>query len=58
MKLFASGMTGKAIALQLGISRQTVDKHKDGVFKALNVDNRVSMVTAALKRRMIRIKDL
>lgn len=49
----AEGRNNEHIASDLRISRKTVEKHRAGLYKAFGVDNAVSLVTSALRAKVI-----
>ncbi|HET6709999.1 LuxR C-terminal-related transcriptional regulator [Amycolatopsis sp.] len=50
LELLATGMTDGAIARHLGSSERTVRRHVSGLLEALQADNRVAAVYAAVRR--------
>jgi two-component system, NarL family, nitrate/nitrite response regulator NarL len=53
LKLLGSGLSNKEIALELGLSEKTVKVHVTGIFKALNVVNRMQAASAARRANLI-----
>jgi DNA-binding NarL/FixJ family response regulator len=53
LKLLGSGLSNKEIALELGLSEKTVKVHVTGIFKALNVVNRMQAASAARQANLI-----
>lgn len=53
--LFAEGLTAKEIALQLQISKRTVEVHKAKVFKKLDIHNATELIRYAVKHNLIKI---
>jgi DNA-binding NarL/FixJ family response regulator len=53
LKLLATGISNKEIALALGLSEKTVKVHVTGIFKALNVVNRTQAASAARQADLI-----
>lgn len=54
----AQGKTNGEIAQALDISTKTVEKHRGGLYRAFNVNNAVSLVTAALRSGVIALDGL
>jgi DNA-binding NarL/FixJ family response regulator len=55
VELMARGMRNKEIAVDLGISEDTVEVHARNIFGKLGVRDRTAAVTAALKRGIIHL---
>lgn len=55
LELASQGNSNKAIASQLHITEATVKSHFVHIFTKLGVDDRTTAVTAALKRKIIRL---
>jgi len=53
LKLLSTGLSNKEIALKLGLSEKTVKVHVTGIFKALNVVNRMQAASAARQENLI-----
>jgi len=53
LKLLGSGLSNKEIANELGLSEKTVKVHVTGIFKALNVINRMQAASAARAAQLI-----
>lgn len=53
LKLLGGGLSNKEIALELGLSEKTVKVHVTGIFKALNVVNRMQAASAARQANLI-----
>ncbi len=53
--LLAGGLSPRAIAEKLSISKRTVDVHKSNVFKKLKIKNISELVRYAIKRGMVKI---
>jgi two-component system, NarL family, nitrate/nitrite response regulator NarL len=53
LKLLGTGLSNKEIALELGLSEKTVKVHVTGIFKALNVVNRMQAASAARQANLI-----
>jgi DNA-binding NarL/FixJ family response regulator len=56
ISLMAQGMRNKEIAAELGISEDTVEVHARNAFVKLNVRDRTSAVTTALRRGIIHLE--
>ena len=55
VELMAQGLRNKEIAVELGISEDTVEAHARNAFTKLNVRDRTAAVTAAIRRGIIHI---
>ncbi len=53
LELMSEGLPDKAIAPQLGISVRTVGAHVSNIYAKLHVNNRVSAIQEALRRRLL-----
>jgi len=53
LKLLSAGLSNKEIANELGLSEKTVKVHVTGIFKALNVINRMQAASAARAAQLI-----
>jgi DNA-binding NarL/FixJ family response regulator len=49
IELVAAGLTNEEIAVQLAISKRTVDNHISNILKKTDTDNRVALVRWALQ---------
>jgi DNA-binding NarL/FixJ family response regulator len=49
LRLMCTEMTHSEIAKELGISTRTIDKHRDNLYKKLNVKSRVGLAMIAIK---------
>ena len=49
--LVAEGLTNRQIALQLSVSRRTVETHLSHVFSKVGLTSRVELATAAIRHR-------
>jgi DNA-binding NarL/FixJ family response regulator len=49
IELVAAGLTNEEIAVQLAISKRTVDNHISNILKKTETDNRVALVRWALQ---------
>lgn len=47
------GKTNKEIALELGISVKTVEKHRSDLYVSFDVNNAVSLIVTALRAKVI-----
>ena len=56
IKACKDGLLCKEIAIQLGISINTINTHKKNIFKKLGINNTVEMVQYALKHGIIRME--
>lgn len=57
LRCVSRGMSNKAIALELGISHQTVRNHMTSIIHKLNVRGRTEAAIYALKRGWVRAQD-
>jgi DNA-binding CsgD family transcriptional regulator len=55
LKLAASELTYKEIAMQMCISIRTVDGYRDQLFEKLGVKSRIGLVLYAIKNKMIEL---
>ncbi|MCP4357285.1 MAG: response regulator transcription factor [Chloroflexi bacterium] len=55
--LIAEGLTNPQIALQLGISVKTVDRHRENLMRKLNMHSRIALVKYAIKKGLIDLDD-
>ena len=53
LTLIAEGLTGKAIAEQLGLSPNTVERHRTNIMNKLGLHNRAQLVRFAIHERLI-----
>lgn len=53
LTLIAQGLTGKAIAEQLGLSPNTVERHRTNIMNKLGLHNRAELVRFAIRERLI-----
>ena len=51
--LIAEGLTNPEIALELGISIKTVDRHRENILMKLDMHSRVALVKYAIKKGLI-----
>jgi DNA-binding NarL/FixJ family response regulator len=56
MALIASGRSNKQVAARLGISDDTVHAHLRNIFSKLEVTDRTSAVTTAIRRGIVKLK--
>ena len=56
IKACKDGLLCKEIAIQLGISINTINTHKRNIFKKLDINNTVEMVQYALKNGFIKVE--
>ena len=56
--MVANGLTNQQIALELGISKQTVKNHMTDIFNRAGVFNRVSLVILAIRCGWIEFEDI
>jgi len=52
LQLVAEGDTSKAIALKLGLSEKTIEKHRSHLMKKLDVHDTAGLVRTAIKHRV------
>lgn len=57
LRSVTSGMSNKEIALELGISQQTVKNHMTAVLRKLNVEDRTQAAVTALRYGWVRLQD-
>ena len=55
MQSVTHGLNNADIALQLGISRNSVKKHLTAIFKKLGVANRAEAIAIALRKQLLKI---
>jgi two-component system, NarL family, response regulator len=55
LQMIVGGMTNKEIAFALDISENTVKTHNKNLYEKLNVSDRTSAATIAIKRGLVRI---
>jgi DNA-binding NarL/FixJ family response regulator len=55
LQMIVGGMTNKEIAFALDISENTVKTHNKNLYEKLNVSDRTSAATSAIKRGLVRI---
>lgn len=53
LTFIAQGLTGKAIAEQLGLSPNTVERHRTNIMNKLGLHNRAELVRFAIRERLI-----
>ncbi len=53
VKLIAEAWTSDAIALELGISRRTVDRHRENILAKLGMRDRVELTRYAIRRGLV-----
>ncbi|HKX16931.1 MAG TPA: response regulator transcription factor [bacterium] len=53
LTLIAQGLTGKAIAEQLGLSPNTVERHRTNIMNKLGLHNRAELVRFAIREGLI-----
>lgn len=58
LRCVANGMLNKQIAMELGISQQTVKNHMTSILRKLNVADRTQAVIVALRRGWVRLNNL
>jgi DNA-binding NarL/FixJ family response regulator len=56
LKLAATELTYKEIALQMHLSPRTIDGYRDALFEKLNVKSRVGLVLFAIKNGIVHFK--
>lgn len=54
LQLAANGMQNKVIAIELGLSEETIKTHLSNVMRKLDANSRTEAVSAALRRSLIR----
>jgi len=57
LQFVTRGMSNKQIALELGISHQTVKNHMTAILKKLDVEDRTQAAVYALRRGWVRMQD-
>jgi len=57
LQFVTRGMSNKQIALELGISHQTVKNHMTSILKKLDVEDRTQAAVYALRRGWVRMQD-
>jgi|BEDMetMinimDraft_2_1075160.scaffolds.fasta_scaffold04634_2 NarL family two-component system response regulator LiaR len=53
IKLLAQGLSNKQIAVKLGISRRTVERHLETIYNKMAVNNRTEAVMKAVQLRLL-----
>jgi DNA-binding NarL/FixJ family response regulator len=53
VKLIAEAWTSDAIALELGISRRMVDRHRENILAKLGMRDRVELTRHAIRRGLV-----
>jgi DNA-binding NarL/FixJ family response regulator len=53
LKLMSDGLPNKTIASRLSISERTVTTHVANIYSKLQVNNRVSAIQEAMRRRIL-----
>lgn len=53
LELIARGLTGREIAEQLGISANTVDRHRSNIMTKLDLHNKAALVRYAVRKGLI-----
>jgi len=53
LELIAKGLRNKEIAVQMGVSTKTVEKHRQGVMNKLNIHDAAGLTRYALTRGMV-----
>jgi DNA-binding NarL/FixJ family response regulator len=53
VKLIAEAVTSDGIALELGISRRTVDRHRENILAKLGMRDRVELTRYAIRRGLV-----
>jgi DNA-binding NarL/FixJ family response regulator len=53
LRLVASGRTNKQIALELGISRKTIDRHLSNIFTKIGVSSRAAATAFAFEQGLM-----
>ncbi len=56
LRLLPSGASNKAIALQLGLSENTIKSHISHIFGKLGVQNRAEAVSSAVQRGLLQLR--
>ncbi len=57
LELIASGLRNKQIAVEMGVSIKTVEKHRQGLMNKLNIHDSAGLTRYALTRGLIPITD-
>lgn len=55
VSLLANGLSPKAIAQKLGISKRTVDVHKSNVFKKLKINSITDLIRYAVRQGIVKV---
>lgn len=53
LRLIADGRTNKSVAIELGLSERTVDRHVSNIFDKLGVTSRTAAAACAYKRNLL-----
>jgi DNA-binding NarL/FixJ family response regulator len=53
LRLVAAGMTNRAIAVELVLSKRTVDRHVSNIFTKLGVSSRAAATAYAYEHQLI-----